>query len=160
MEPDNFRSNKQLPTPEPKSLDPSIPKVMTVAPEETMPGGGGVSHAIHDDHVLPQETESAIKSSIDSSISSLEEAVGKTGGSGISSLFPSEKEGQKSSGSSSKAGESQSGEYKDSQEPLNGEEKRGAWILGGIVAAGLFFGGGKKEKKAKKGKDSDNHEQK
>lgn len=41
-------------------------------------------------------------------------------------------------------------EYKANTKKLDGEEKKGLWILGGIVSFGLLLGGGKKEKKSHK----------
>ena len=39
------------------------------------------------------------------------------------------------------------GEYKPPKEGLNQEERRGLWVLGGIVGLGLVLGGGRGEKK-------------
>lgn len=40
-------------------------------------------------------------------------------------------------------------EYKPPSRGLNDEEKRGLWLLGGIVGLGLLFGGSKKAPKDK-----------
>ncbi|WVR06397.1 hypothetical protein IAU60_003428 [Kwoniella sp. DSM 27419] len=44
------------------------------------------------------------------------------------------------------------GEYKREQRGLNDQERRGAWVLAGVVGLGFFLGGGKKDKKDKAGK--------
>lgn len=43
------------------------------------------------------------------------------------------------------------GEYQKTSEKLNDEERKGAWVLGGVVGLGLLIGGPGREKKGKKG---------
>lgn len=45
-------------------------------------------------------------------------------------------------------------EYKQPEKGLNDEEKRGLWVLGGIVGLGLLFGGpGRGKKEGMEGKE-------
>lgn len=107
--------------------------------------GGGPSHALHDYAAsLASSAEDQIQK-ID--LPGLGEYLGNIASSpvrGVKALTGGL--GGLSIGSP-KAGES--GEYKANSKPLDGEEKTGAYILGGIVVAGLLLGGGASKKDGK-----------
>lgn len=143
--PDNFREPKSEPEPEASS---SAPKVSTASSPSTLPGGGPV-HAVHD-AIDPEAIDAAAKKaaqefpSFVASVGSVLQAPGKAfKSSGLSTSLLPEIGPAKGFASGGK-------EYKASDKPLNAEEKRGAWVLGGIVALGLLLGGGKKDKKDSK----------
>lgn len=139
--PDNFQGKPATaPEPEPEA---HVPKVVTVASASTHIGGGP-THALHestDPHELekdPKEPEIDV-GALTASVASAFGAPGRAfKSSGVTNAIPS-------LGAAKGFGEP-SKEYKASDKKLNDEEKRGAWIFGGIVGLGLLLGGGRKKK--------------
>ena len=121
---------------------------MTVASAATHPGGGP-THATHDatDATSLESAAEQPNPSIPLHSSVVSSAWGATGKAfstaGLSSTLP-EVGAPKFNGGS---------EYKASKQGLSGEERRGLWVLGGIVGLGLLLGGPSK----KKGKTLDLH---
>ncbi|WWC96046.1 hypothetical protein V866_002913 [Kwoniella sp. B9012] len=142
LTPDNFSSGTT--TDSAPSL--SAPKVLTVASASTHLEGGPVHgvHESHDAHSL--ETESSGPSlkdipSLTDALTSLITAPGRAWSNAGIKLpeinLPKFTEGQR--------------EYKSEKRSLNDDEKRGLYVLAGVIGLGLALGGGKKEKKDKKG---------
>ena len=106
---------------------------------------GGPSHAVY---------EAADATSVESA-EPLEEAAAKAAEkasssvsevfSGIGQMMPEVGTSKMSSG-----GQGADGEYHAPDRGLNDEERRGLWIMGGIVGLGWLIGGPKKDKKKKK----------
>ncbi|KAI9634976.1 uncharacterized protein MKK02DRAFT_28082 [Dioszegia hungarica] len=164
LEPDNFRSNRELPEADapPTSSDvPSGPKVVTVADQTSTPSGGP-SHAAYDDLPTPPSAEEAAAAASEAA-DKLIAALPSLGSvlttiahspiravTGVASVLPP-------IGMPKGELKAENKEYKANSEPLDKEEKRGMYIFGGIVALGLALGGdwsGKgKGKKGDHGKD-------
>ncbi|OWZ47132.1 hypothetical protein C356_02800 [Cryptococcus neoformans c45] len=130
--PDNFSAHSY---PSSASTDP---KVLTVASASTHPAGGPV-HASHDQSDAHSLEIAAEK--LSSSVPSLESIATSmlcapvAAWSSLGLQIP--KVGVPQGGSS---------EYKYNSRGLNQDEKRGAWILAGLIGAGLLLGGPKKDK--------------
>lgn len=150
--PDNFQSNRSLSSAPTKTVEePSLPKVLTVASASTHPAGGPL-HGLHghsDAHtheVSSEEKPPAPPPSFGAAMNNVFSApsrVWKASGSGLSGSLP-------------EVGMSKSdrAEYKQPEKGLNDEEKRGLWVLGGIVGLGLLFGGpGRGKKEGMEGKE-------
>ncbi|WWD04809.1 hypothetical protein V865_002880 [Kwoniella europaea PYCC6329] len=142
LTPDNFSSGTT--TDSAPSL--SAPKVLTVASASTHLEGGPVHgvHESHDAHSLETESsEPSLKDipSFTAAFSSLITAPGKAWSNAGIKLpeinLPKSTEGQK--------------EYRSEKRSLNDDEKRGLYVLAGVIGLGLTLGGGKKAKKDKKG---------
>lgn len=130
--PDNFSAQSY---PSSASTDP---KVLTVASASTHPAGGPV-HASHDHsdaHSLELATEAASSSlpSLESIATSMF-SVPVAAWTALGLQIP--KVGLPQGGS---------GEYKYNSRELNHDERAGVWILAGLIGAGLFLGGPKKDK--------------
>jgi len=157
LEPDNFRAKvDSKPEAEQEGKDDVPgPKVQTVAAAATHLSGGPVS-AVHEaaDTLSDKASEASdkIKEAADNLPSF--EGAGKSLASAVNSL----------TGISKNAGEftrsfipeiglpkppkgKGGGEYKAPEKGLDDGEKRGLWVLGGIVGLGLLLGGGSKDKK-------------
>lgn len=153
MTPDNFRSSEKTPTT--KSASSDAPKVVTVASASTHHAGGPTHgiHESHDAHSLELSTKaeefidelSSIAKgypSLVSAANSVLTAPGKAWSSaGLSKSLLPEVAVPKL--------EAKQEEYKPPNRGLNDEEKRGLWLLGGIVGLGLLLGGSKKAPKDK-----------
>ena len=137
----------------PQELPSSAPRVVTVASAATHIGGGP-SHAIHeatDAHAL--ESEAGSKSSSGGLGGLLHEL-------GISFNFNFKDSTSSAvneilqpvaSGIATPTIDKDTSNLKDAQRDLNEEEKRGLWVLGGIVIGGLVLGSlGNKKSTAKK----------
>jgi hypothetical protein len=118
------------------------PKVMTVTPPTE--GEAGPRHSLHEtvaaDEIEIKDTNTALDAAKEaaSDLPSL--------GSVLSSIsFPTFGLGSLISNIKVPEVNSKDTEFKPIERGLNGEEKTGAFILAGIVAAGLFLGGGKRE---------------
>lgn len=123
---------------------------MTVASASTHLSGGPVS-AVHESSDsasyeadagagaadLAPNFEGAGKA-LASAVNSLT-GVGKTAGEFSRVLIP--QIGLPKSANSNGGGQGSQGEYKPPSGGLNDEERRGVWVLGGIVGAGLLLGG-------------------
>ena len=123
-----------------------MPKVMTVASASTHPAGGP-QHAVHepsDSHSQDIASESKDDGPAPTpSFSSLLSAPGRAWkATGLSESLP--EVGMPKGG--------KSGEYRRPDRGLNDEEKRGRWVLGGIIGLGFLLGGsGKRGKESKVG---------
>ena len=170
LEPDNFRTQRSTESdPAPSSTD-SLPKVSTVTSADTLPGGGP-SHAIHD-HPVPSadslsEAEQSLSDLVGGKVDfpSLTDVLGSIATSparGLRALGfgkgDAEEIAQKAGEVKDKLAQveinapkltAKEQTYKASDRPLDGEEKTGAYILGGIVALGLLLGGGSSGSAAK-----------
>jgi hypothetical protein len=151
LEPDNFRSkvdSKPADQQEGKDDVPD-PKILTVASASTHISGGPVS-AIHETAEQLSEAASnldlapAFKGAGESLASAVNSLTGmsKTAGEFSRSFIPEiglPKPPKGGKGS----------EYKAPKEGLDDGEKKGLWVLGGIVGLGLLLGGPKKDNKGK-----------
>lgn len=144
--PDNYRSNQSLPSAPTKTPEESsMPKVITVASASTHPAGGP-THSIHGQ---PTENPTPEPSSQDpaASLPSL--------GAATSNVFSAPGRAWKASGFSLPAvgmpKNNGGGEYKRPERGMNDEEKRGLWVLGGVVGLGLLLGGPGRSRKNGKG---------
>ncbi|ORY28475.1 hypothetical protein BCR39DRAFT_534834 [Naematelia encephala] len=159
--PDNYRSNALLETVDNavKKAEEALPKVMTVASASTHPAGGP-THGVH---------SSSDAHTHEVSSTEVEETVGQTFGSfesTVSSLLSAPVKAATSAGLVPAVGwpklkddSKSAGEYKaDPSEPLNEQEKTGAWALAGLVGLGLWLGGPSKKTKGK-GKKSGEHQE-
>ena len=150
LEPDNFRAKVEEQIPSEKEKENDVPaKVMTVASASTHISGGPVS-AVHD------STDSAnvdVKEKEDSSSKS-DGSAGESLAHAMNSLTALSKNAGEFSRSfvpeigMPKPPKGKGGEYKAPSKGLDDQEKKGLWVLGGIVGLGLLLGGPKKEKKA------------
>ena len=111
-----------------------MPKIITVASASTHPAGGP-QHAVHehtDAHTQETSTED-----LPAALPSL--------GNAINSVISSPRQAWKASGLSSSLPEigmpklEHGGEYKRPDRGLNNEERRGLWVLGGVVGLGLLL---------------------
>ncbi|WVQ73090.1 hypothetical protein IAR50_002653 [Cryptococcus sp. DSM 104548] len=125
LTPDNFASNSALPSSSAPSTDP---KVLTVASASTHHAGGPVhgTHAPTDAHTL-EASELPSFEGFTSSIFNAPSAVWNA----LSFNLP----------------QAEKKDYKYEKRALNEQERTGAWILAGVIGAGLLVGGPKKEKK-------------
>ena len=121
---------------------------MTVASASTHLSGGPVSavHESSDSSTLDTNESTAqgfpgAGESLASALNSVT-SMSKTAGEFSRSFIPE-------IGLPSGKGSGKGGEYKAPKQGLDDGEKRGLWVLGGIVGLGLFIGGPKKESKIK-----------
>ncbi|WWD18516.1 hypothetical protein CI109_102969 [Kwoniella shandongensis] len=141
LTPDNFSSNAALASSSAPALPEGPAKVLTVASASTHLSGGPVhaSHTSTDSHSL----EVADAAPDLSSIPSLASLAG--------SVFSAPSSAWKATGLKlpevglPKGGDGKGSEYKYDGKGLNEEEKRGAWVLAGVVGLGLFLGGGSRK---------------
>lgn len=140
---------------------------MTVASASTHLSGGPI-HAIHqstDSH--SQDQKDASKSSNEGDAAPVDFAgagaalasavnsvvgAGKTVGEFGRTFVPAIGLPKSSGGGGKNNG---GGEFKPIERGLDAEEKRGAWVLAGIVGLGLLLGGSKSDKKSLKAKASE-----
>ncbi|KAK8858625.1 hypothetical protein IAR55_002854 [Kwoniella newhampshirensis] len=149
LTPDNFSSNAALASSSAPALPEAAAKVLTVASASTHLSGGPVhgTHSHTDSHTLEVAEDAPDMLSSIPSLSSLAGSVLSAPASAWKATglkFPEiglPKEGKGS-------------EYEYDGKGLNDEEKRGAWVLAGVVGLGLFLGGGSRKSGAKKGKES------
>ncbi|WRT67836.1 uncharacterized protein IL334_004810 [Kwoniella shivajii] len=138
--PDNYASTS-APSPEPSV---SAPKVLTVASASTHLSGGPV-HGVHesiDSHSLEADSTPSLKD-LPSFTEALTSVIGAPGRAWSSIGFKAPEINLPKAESK--------GEYKYEKRNLNDEEKRGVWVLAGVVGLGLALGGGGSGKKDKKG---------
>ncbi|WVW84610.1 hypothetical protein I302_106644 [Kwoniella bestiolae CBS 10118] len=140
LTPDNFSAG--VTTDSAPSL--SAPKVLTVASASTHLEGGPVHgvHESHDAHSLETESAGPSLKDIPSLTDALTSLVGAPGRAWSSSGI---KLPEINLPKSSKQ------EYKSEKRGLNDDERRGLYVLAGVLGLGLSLGGGKKDKKGKKG---------
>jgi len=160
MTPDNFRSNAALSSSSksaPKEEE-SLPKVVTVASASTHIGGGPTSavHEAGDAHTIEVTAEEAAAKASEL----VDEAAKNIPGlaSAFSNFLSAPVKAWSNAGLSTsllpeigspKGLHKAEGEYKANDKPLDGEQKRGAYVLGGIVLFGFLIGGPKSSKKEK-----------
>lgn len=155
MTPDNFRSDKQLPEANQKSQgsDTPTPKVLTVASASTHLSGGPVSavHESSDSATLDAQATDSSQGDLTPNF----EGAGKSLASALNSLTGM----SKTTGDFSRVFIPQiglpksgggGGEYKAPKGGLDSDERKGVWVLGGIIGLGLLLGGGS-SKDSKKG---------
>lgn len=160
LTPDNFTASSAPSTVESikeTSSDLSA-KVFTVASASTH-HGGGPSHNIHeasDAHTMEEAAETAAseaKKATETVQDAVSDALNATtrafSAMDLGSVTPEITLPKMSGGGK---------QYKSDSRPLDAEEKRGVWLLGGIVGLGLVFGGdgpnffrGNKKRDGKKG---------
>ena len=114
---------------------------MTVASASTH-HAGGPSHALHEaaDSTAVESTEP-----LEAAAKAAEEAL-----SNVSEMMTSLGTMIPEVGSPKGDAGGNGGQYKAPNKGLDDEEKRGLWILGGIIGLGWLIGGPKKDKKKKK----------
>jgi hypothetical protein len=124
--PDNFTVRSKPTTPQ----VPKAPKVVTVASAATHPAGGPTSPdlAVGDSYALEWDDTAALKvdtplAQVESAVSAATEAVSNL----VEINLPPAPSAKQSA-------------YVANTEPLSGDERRGAWVLVGGIAAVLFGG--------------------
>lgn len=162
-EPDNFQSSKQEST---ESTESAAPKVMTVASAATHLSGGPVS-AVHESTDSANQDEQQIEHKDDKSKKDSSEAQLVNAGAALAHAVNSVVRARNTLGEfgssfvpdiklpkAARGGKGGKGaEFKPSGKPLDADEKRGAWILAGVVGLGLLLGGPKSDKNKKSLKD-------
>ena len=138
--PDNFRAP---PEDVKETSSTSTPKVVTVASPGTYIGGGP-THALHEavDPYTLEEAEEAVESGIQSLSSTISSALSAPARAIKSADIAS---GLPTIGSPTGFADAKE-KYEPSGKKLDSDERRGLWVLGGIIGFGLLFGGSKKKK--------------